>query len=67
MTFRDTITKGQNVATYHEVESYKEFNKMDEDFDGDGAEQGKKKGGDEKNEICACAIFWLTWVRLKDK
>lgn len=54
MTFRDNVTKNQAVATYHEVESYKEYNKMDEDFD---ETEGGKKRADDKNQICACAIF----------
>lgn len=55
MTFRDNISKGQAVATYHEVESFKEFNKMEDDMDSE-QEIGKKKTKEDKNEAC-CAIF----------
>lgn len=33
VTFRDHITKNQAIATVHEVESYKEFNKLDDNYD----------------------------------
>lgn len=61
ITFRDMVQRGQPIATTHYVESYKEFNKIEDDPYADGGIEAhfrmlRRKDKDE-NETCNCAIF----------
>ena len=65
VTFRDMISKVEPLGTYYEVESYKEYNKIEDDHykkeKGWEAEYKRfkmlEKMNEEKNEVCNCAIF----------
>ncbi|TNV81878.1 hypothetical protein FGO68_gene10113 [Halteria grandinella] len=62
VTFRDMIAKGETLITIHEVESYKEYNKIEDDpyKELSWKEQFKRlkeKEESEKTESCNCIIF----------
>lgn len=62
VTFRDMIAKGETLITVHEVESYKEYNKIEDDpyKELSWKEQFKRlkeKEESEKTESCNCIIF----------